>query len=938
MPTQQRASRRRRSPAVDTARSILDGTGRDARPAEVRDLIERLKREYKFDYARRVLNRFRRGVSPDHPSFIELGQQHALCTYKDTDIPVERRLDRAYRILCATDDPDKPGAEQETLGIAGGIWKRRWEATGRKQDLERALAYYSSAVAMGIDADYGYSAVNAALVLELLAAEEERLAGAASAYVASAVARRVDATELRRQVIALLTVARHGGDPSAGKWWFAATLAEAQFGLRDYESADVTLREALDRGRPDEWELESTTQQFATLARLQVGESVDELARSRAWQVVGRLLGADAMGLRGQLVGKTGLALSGGGFRAALFHIGVLARLAELDLLRHIEVISCVSGGSIVGTHYYLKLKQLLEARSDAEIGATDYVKLVQDLEADFLAGVQRNIRMRLFAELTTSVRMLFERGFTRTKRAGELFEEEIFSRMRGDGTVSDRRVMHMKELLVRPKDERVDFHPLRHNWRRRAKVPVLVINATTLNTGHAWQFTATWMGEPPADIDEDNDLAYRLRRLYHDEAPEPYATRAPVRLGHAVAASAAVPGLFDPVDLPGLYAHRSVIREDDAQRGGARPILVRLVDGGVHDNQGVASLNDQDCSVQLVSDASGQIEALDQPKGSPFAVLGRSASVQGARVRIAQFDALASRRPRALDAPFVLHLKSGLGVEHVDWIGCDEPHEQFGDFPIEATPRASAEHRTFYGVNRRAQAFLAGIRTDLDSFSDAEAYALMQSGYQMTAVEVKTSGLDRVAAGRVQGSWKFLRLSHAVRHTSRSDPIASRLELHLQAAGSRFFRVWKTDPVLRAIKWPLLVALASLAAWAFVRFRDVIVPVPRPTVGALGVLALTIVAGLLGIGIVKKVRAIINFEKTLVQYGLSLLLVLGGFVVTRLFLWIFDPIFLRRGALRAFEASGIDPSESPGNAHRGDGDGAPGGRLPRADQPVRKA
>ena len=30
---------------------------------------------------------------------------------------------------------------------------------------------------------------------------------------------------------------------------------------------------------------------------------------------------------------KTGLALSGGGLRASLFHIGVLGRLAELDLL-----------------------------------------------------------------------------------------------------------------------------------------------------------------------------------------------------------------------------------------------------------------------------------------------------------------------------------------------------------------------------------------------------------------------------------------------------------------------------------------------------------------------------------------------------------------------------------------------------------------------------
>ena len=59
--------------------------------------------------------------------------------------------------------------------------------------------------------------------------------------------------------------------------------------------------------------------------------------------------------------GKLGIALSGGGFRAAFFHIGVLARLAEHDLLRHVAVISCVSGGSIIGAFYYLKVKQLLE-------------------------------------------------------------------------------------------------------------------------------------------------------------------------------------------------------------------------------------------------------------------------------------------------------------------------------------------------------------------------------------------------------------------------------------------------------------------------------------------------------------------------------------------------------------------------------------------------
>lgn len=43
----------------------------------------------------------------------------------------------------------------------------------------------------------------------------------------------------------------------------------------------------------------------------------------------------------------TGLALSGGGFRATLFHCGSLWRLAELGVLEEVDRISSVSGGSI---------------------------------------------------------------------------------------------------------------------------------------------------------------------------------------------------------------------------------------------------------------------------------------------------------------------------------------------------------------------------------------------------------------------------------------------------------------------------------------------------------------------------------------------------------------------------------------------------------------
>jgi NTE family protein len=42
------------------------------------------------------------------------------------------------------------------------------------------------------------------------------------------------------------------------------------------------------------------------------------------------------------------LCLSGGGFRAALFHLGALTRLNELGLLAETETIVAVAGGSIL--------------------------------------------------------------------------------------------------------------------------------------------------------------------------------------------------------------------------------------------------------------------------------------------------------------------------------------------------------------------------------------------------------------------------------------------------------------------------------------------------------------------------------------------------------------------------------------------------------------
>lgn len=48
---------------------------------------------------------------------------------------------------------------------------------------------------------------------------------------------------------------------------------------------------------------------------------------------------------------KRGLALSGGGYRASLFHLGALTRLHELGIAKSLTRISSVSGGSIIAAH-----------------------------------------------------------------------------------------------------------------------------------------------------------------------------------------------------------------------------------------------------------------------------------------------------------------------------------------------------------------------------------------------------------------------------------------------------------------------------------------------------------------------------------------------------------------------------------------------------------
>ena len=345
----------------DVARATVILAAEQLPPLEdVRPLAERLKDQRYFDLAGQLFARARMLPALDARTALKLAQRHALCIYKDQDRPADRRLDEAFAILDEA-DPLARTRSQETLGLAGAIAKNRWLLDGQTGHLERSLAYYWRGFERGPENDRGYTAINAAFVLDQLAAQDAA-ASRISAVVddESASARRAEATRVREAILEM--VAPHeSGVESEGRWWFFVTLAEACFGLARFGEAQGWLRKALTLD-VHSWEYESTARQLATLAVLQrEGGTLSDTQIVEADETLRLLLGNDASALASVRIGKVGLALSGGGFRASLFHIGVLARLAELDVLRHVEVLSCVSGGSIIGAHYYLEVKRLLE-------------------------------------------------------------------------------------------------------------------------------------------------------------------------------------------------------------------------------------------------------------------------------------------------------------------------------------------------------------------------------------------------------------------------------------------------------------------------------------------------------------------------------------------------------------------------------------------------
>ncbi|GAB4285606.1 MAG: hypothetical protein Kow0092_39590 [Deferrisomatales bacterium] len=841
--------------------------------AELKALVEELKAAYAYGDAREVLER----AVAERPADRWAAQQLALCTYKDEELDVRRRLARALELLDGVGLRDPALDEPEVLALGGAVYKRLWEQGGQMEHLYEALLFYRAAWTRAPDRDLGYGGINAAHLLDLLAARARSAARRAGTPEAEADALATEAARLRGEIRDRLCEAARENEALRSQYWYAATLAEAFFGLGEYEAAGDQLAVAA-RASPSDWQVQTTFRQLASLARLQgvTLPDADPSPRERARAALARLIGDEARAALSSLPGKVGLALSGGGFRASFYHLGVLARLAEMDVLPSVEVLSTVSGGSIVGAHYYLELRRRLQEKPDAALTREEYIDLVGTVARQFLDGVQRNLRTRVLGSLWANLKMLLPLGYSRTHRLGELYEAELYRQV-ADGHLPGRP-RTMPELLIHPPAPdgrpRPRFHPRYDNWRRRAKVPVLLLNTTSLNSGHSWHFTASWMGEPPGLMGAEVDKNARYRRLYYRQAPTRELRT--FRLGYAVAASSCVPALFDPMPVDGLYPGSTV----------------RLVDGGVHDNQGAGGLLDEGCTVLLCSDASGQMGDLPQPRDGMLSVLTRSGAIQGDRVREAEYQDLKGRvEGGSVQGLFFVHLKKDLEVHPLDWIRCQDP-----------SPARPQAEQTPYGVAPDLQRAIAGIRTDLDSFTEVEAYALMASGYLMAEQEcrrlrdeeVRRRALPLWAEFQVdapRGEWPFLPLIPLLGvPASRRDPRRDALAEQLAAASQRAFKVWRLVPALRRAACGLLgagaVALALLL-WLLWGYRV------EFSVGTVALAVLAVAAGS-----VLPLWKVISPEKAkrslLMKVGVSTL----GYLGAKLHLLLFDRWFLRQGTL----------------------------------------
>jgi predicted acylesterase/phospholipase RssA len=267
-----------------------------------------------------------------------------------------------------------------------------------------------------------------------------------------------------------------------------------------------------------------------------------------------------------------GLALSGGGFRATLFHLGVIRFLFERQLLRKVKIICSVSGGSILAAHLGLGWKSY--TGSDADF---------QEVANSLIGFTQSDLRGRITRRWLCGTALLLPRiirlwSFSNLLRQ---YYSSFYASVRSDALKSSSEPTL---AMLRPTSDQPEIHIL----------------ATSLTTGNLCKFTA----EGFVWLDRDEPELVRHTSL-------------PVSL--AVASSSAFPPLFPPIEITKDLLGAQGERFHQTQY---------LTDGGVFDNLGLGELArltqrlprdffPTEKGLLVISDAGGVFDWQDKTYGS---------------------------------------------------------------------------------------------------------------------------------------------------------------------------------------------------------------------------------------------------------------------------------------------------------------------------------
>ncbi len=257
-----------------------------------------------------------------------------------------------------------------------------------------------------------------------------------------------------------------------------------------------------------------------------------------------------------------GLALSGGGFRAALYHLGVIRYLRDSGALEHVQDIAAVSGGSIVAAHLVLNWDRYTGDDASFAEAAGEVIRFVQfDLRNHIVRRLPLTFPLRIAGRVIGS-------------DTAELSPNAMLERYYREFLYGDRRLFELPER------------------------PGLHILTTNVSDGTLAAFNSRGLH------------VLRREQGTRQEDPFQHVPGTMATVAKAVGASSAFPGFFPPVRV-----NAADLGVGEGQFPGES-----FTDGGVYDNLGTRAftwlqrLKDVTYDRIIVSDA-----------GKPFQILGRN-------------------------------------------------------------------------------------------------------------------------------------------------------------------------------------------------------------------------------------------------------------------------------------------------------------------------